>query len=122
MTQASLGFFLHHYVKSFKLRTATLVILKKKKQNGGASSCYFEHQFCLRTKPSRKYWCKKESFVSKYNEFLCLLRHHSIGKRQLVHSAVQCGVLCLCRFMQFTGCDQPVQHSHWPEHAIDWLP
>ena len=43
-------------------------------------------------------------------------------KKQLVHSAVQCGVLCLCRFMQFTGCDEPVQHSHWPEHAIDWLP
>ena len=47
---------------------------------------------------------------------------HSIGNRQKVHSAVQCGVLCLCRFIQFTGCDQPVQHSHWPEHAIDWLP
>ena len=35
--------------------------------------------------------------------------------------AVQCGVLCLCRFMQFTGYDQPVQHSYWPENAIDWL-
>ena len=20
--------------------------------------------------------------------------------------------------MQFTGCEQPVQHSHWPENAI----
>ena len=24
-------------------------------------------------------------------------------------------------FMQFTGCQQPVQHSYWPENAIDWL-
>ena len=47
---------------------------------------------------------------------------HSLGNRQQVHSAVQCDALCLCRFMQFTGCDQPVQHSHWLENAIDWLP
>ena len=46
-------------------------------------------------------------------------REQAVGP---VHSAVQCGVLCLCRFMQFTGCDQPVQHTHWPEQAIDWLP
>ena len=30
--------------------------------------------------------------------------------------------LCSCRFMQFTVCDQPVQHSQWPEHANDLLP
>ena len=29
------------------------------------------------------------------------------------------GVLCLCRLIQFTGRDQLVQHSHWPENAID---
>ena len=28
---------------------------------------------------------------------------------------------CSPMFMQFTGCQQPVQHSYWPENAIDWL-
>ncbi len=31
----------------------------------------------------------------------------------------QCNVVLI--FMQFTGCDQPVQRSHSPENAIDWL-
>ena len=25
-----------------------------------------------------------------------------------------------CCPMQFTGCQQPVQRSYWPENAIDW--
>ena len=28
---------------------------------------------------------------------------------------------CLPMFMQFTGCHQPVQHSYWPENAIDCM-
>ena len=24
-------------------------------------------------------------------------------------------------FMQFTGCEQLVKHSYWPENTIDWL-
>ena len=35
MPQASFGYFLHHYVKSFKPRAATLLILEKREQNGG---------------------------------------------------------------------------------------
>ena len=30
-------------------------------------------------------------------------------------------VTCPPIFMQFTGCDQPLQHSYWPENAIDRL-
>ena len=31
----------------------------------------------------------------------------------------QCNVVSV--IMQFTGCQQPVQRSHSPENAIDWL-
>ena len=30
-------------------------------------------------------------------------------------------VTCAPMFMQFTGCQQPVQGFYWPENAIDWL-
>ena len=36
-------------------------------------------------------------------------------------SAMWCSMF-MYRFMQFTGCNQPAQHSHWQENAIDWLP
>ena len=32
----------------------------------------------------------------------------------------QCNVVPYC-YMQFTGCDLPVQRFHLPENAIDWL-
>ena len=28
---------------------------------------------------------------------------------------------CFPMFMQFTGCDQPVQRFYWPENAIDCM-
>ena len=32
-----------------------------------------------------------------------------------------CSVTCSRMFVQFTGCEQPVQRFYWPENAIDWL-
>ena len=35
-------------------------------------------------------------------------------------SSLSSATWCLI-FMVFTGCDHPVQRSHSPENAIDWL-